>query len=64
MVAEALRLAARRVVVAVPLEDEADETYGHVRTVSLDDLHRWGRGTGCAYDVHEFHGGWLVIDTP
>ena len=51
-----------RVVVAVPLEDEADETYGHVRTVTLDDLHRWGRGTGCAYDVHEFHGGWLVVD--
>jgi SAM-dependent methyltransferase len=64
VVAEALRLAARRVVVAVPLEDEADETYGHVRTVSLDDLHRWGRSTGCAYDVHEFHGGWLVIDHP
>ncbi len=64
VVAEALRLAARRVVIAVPLEDEANETYGHVRTVSLDDLHRWGRGTGCAYDVHEFHGGWLVIDTP
>ena len=64
VVAEALRLAARRVVVAVPLEDEADETYGHVRTVTLDDLDRWGRGTGCAYDVHEFHGGWLVVDKP
>ncbi|CAN5615665.1 mycofactocin oligosaccharide methyltransferase MftM [soil metagenome] len=63
-VAEALRLARRRVVVAVPLEDEANETFGHVRTVSLDDLHRWGRSTGCAYDVHEFHGGWLVVDLP
>ena len=41
-VAEAVRLARRRVVVAVPLEDEADETWGHVRTVSLDDLRRWG----------------------
>jgi SAM-dependent methyltransferase len=64
VVAEALRLAARRVVIAVPLEDEANETYGHVRTVGLDDLHRWGRSTGCTYDVHEFHGGWLVIDKP
>lgn len=63
-VAEAVRLAARRVVIAVPLEDEANETYGHVRTVTLDDLHRWGRGTGCGYDVHEFHGGWLVVDKP
>lgn len=64
VVTEALRLARRRVVVAVPLEDEADETYGHVRTVTLDDLHRWGRRSGHAYDVHEFHGGWLVIDKP
>ena len=62
VVDEALRLAARRVVVAVPLEPEADETYGHLRTVSLADLDRWGRRTGCRYDVHEHHGGWLVID--
>ena len=64
VVAEALRLARRRVVVAVPLEDEADETFGHLRTVSLDDLDRWGRGTGRPYDVHELHGGWLVVDQP
>ncbi len=64
VVTEALRLARGRVVVAVPLEDEADETYGHVRTVTLDDLVRWGRSTGCRYDVHEFHGGWLVVDKP
>ncbi len=64
VVAEALRLARRRVVIAVPLEDEANETYGHVRTVTLDDLHRWGGRTGCPHDVHEFHGGWLVIDKP
>jgi SAM-dependent methyltransferase len=62
VVTEAVRLARQRVVVAVPLEEEADEPFGHVRTVSLDDLHRWGRGTGLAYDVHEHHGGWLVID--
>lgn len=62
VVAEALRLATRRVVVAVPLEEEADETYGHIRTVSLDDLRRWGRSTGLPFDVHEHHGGWLVIN--
>lgn len=62
VVAEAMRLAARRVVIAVPLEDEADETWGHVRTVSLDDLLTWGRRTGLRFDVHEHHGGWLVID--
>lgn len=61
-VAEAVRLAARRVVIAVPLEDEADETWGHVRTVSLADLETWGEASGHAYDVQEHHGGWLVID--
>ena len=63
VLAEAVRLAARRVVVAVPLEDEADETWGHVRTIGLDDLTEWGRSTGLAFEVSEHHGGWLVIDT-
>lgn len=60
---EAVRLAGRRVVVAVPLEDEPEETWGHVRTVTLDDLTAWGRELGLPFDVHEFHGGWLTIDT-
>lgn len=62
VLAEALRLARRRVVVAVPLEDEADATWGHVRTVSLADLDAWGRRTGLAHRVSEDHGGWLVLD--
>lgn len=62
VIAEAVRLAARRVVIAVPLEDEADETWGHVRTISLDDLTAWGRATGLPFEVSEHHGGWLVID--
>ena len=62
VLAEALRLAARRVVVAVPMATEPDEAFGHVRTVSLDDLRRWGRATGQPFDVHEHHGGWLVVD--
>lgn len=60
---EALRVARRRVVVAVPLENEADETWGHVRTISLDDLDAWGAAArGRLYDVREAHGGWLLID--
>lgn len=59
---EALRVARTRVVIAVPLESEADETWGHVRTVSLEDLDAWGAATGRPYDVWEAHGGWLVID--
>ncbi|WP_067441190.1 mycofactocin oligosaccharide methyltransferase MftM [Nocardioides jensenii] len=60
---EALRVARRRMVVAVPLEDEADATWGHVRTISLDDLEAWGAATGRPYDVREAHGGWLIVDT-
>lgn len=62
VIAEACRLARRRVVVAVPLEDVAEETWGHVRTITLADLDAWGRASGHAYDVHEHHGGWLVLD--
>ena len=62
VIGEALRLATRRVVVAVPLEEEADATWGHVRTVSLADLDAWGAASGRPYDVHEHHGGWLVVD--
>lgn len=62
ILAEALRLARRRVVVAVPLEEVADETWGHVRTLGLDDLHAAGAASGAAYAVHEHHGGWLVLD--
>ncbi|KNX37901.1 mycofactocin oligosaccharide methyltransferase MftM [Luteipulveratus halotolerans] len=62
VVAEAVRIARRRVVVAVPYEEVADEAFGHVRTVDAADLRRWGRASGSAYDVHDLHGGWLVID--
>lgn len=62
-VAEAVRVARRRVVVAVPFEDEPDETWGHVRTVTLDDLAGWGEASGHPYRVTEHHGGWLVVDT-
>ncbi|KRF14527.1 hypothetical protein ASH02_09380 [Nocardioides sp. Soil796] len=62
VVHEALRVARRRVVIAIPLEEEADATWGHVRTVSLDDLDAWGAATGHPYVVREAHGGWLLID--
>lgn len=62
VVHEAVRLATRTVVIAVPLEEEADTTWGHVRTVSLADLAAWGRATGLPHRVHEHHGGWLVLD--
>ncbi|KYH46112.1 mycofactocin oligosaccharide methyltransferase MftM [Branchiibius sp. NY16-3462-2] len=63
-IAEALRVARQRVVVAVPFEEEPDEAFGHLRTLSLVDLHGWGERTGCPFRTHEFHGGWLIIDQP
>jgi SAM-dependent methyltransferase len=62
VLAEALRLARRRVVVAVPFEDRPNPTWGHVRTFDLDSLAALGTSTGTRYEVHEHHGGWLVLD--
>ena len=64
VLAEMQRLAARRVVVAVPFEDEPTAAYGHVRTFCLDDLVALGRASGWAWRVDEHHGGWLVLDRP
>ncbi|MFC6063327.1 mycofactocin oligosaccharide methyltransferase MftM [Streptomyces ochraceiscleroticus] len=63
VVEEALRLARRRVVVAVPYEDEATSAYGHVRCFDQDQLDRMGRRTGRPYTASSYHGGWLVLDT-
>jgi hypothetical protein len=65
ILAEATRLARRRVVVAVPIEDDADATFGHVRTIGLDDLRRAGeplRANGWTARVDDHHGGWLTLD--
>lgn len=61
--AEAIRLARRRVVVAVPFENEPNPAYGHVRTFTTELLAQSGRLTGCRFAVTEYHGGWLVINT-
>lgn len=62
VLAEALRLARHRVVVAVPFEREPTMAYGHVRTFDLSTLHELGRSTGEPFTAEEHHGGWLVID--
>jgi ubiquinone/menaquinone biosynthesis C-methylase UbiE len=62
-VAEALRVAALRVIIAVPYELEATAAYGHVRTIDEADLRALGdQAAGWTYTVHEMHGGWLVLD--
>lgn len=64
---EALRLARRRVVVAVPFEDELRQCYGHVQQFDLPSLHRTAdslcrRHPGVRARVYELHGGWLILD--
>lgn len=63
VLAEMLRVTRRRVVVAVPYEDEPDAAWGHVRTFDAGDLTELGESSGRAFEVTDHHGGWLVIDT-
>ena len=62
VLAEMLRVARRRVVVAVPYEQEPDATWGHVRTFDAAALRELGESTGHPYEVTDHHGGWLVIN--
>lgn len=62
IVAEAVRIARHRVVIAVPFEHEATACHGHVRTFDERRLVELGRSTGLRFGTAEHHGGWLVID--
>lgn len=64
VVAEAVRVARSRVLVAVPYEDEPDPLYGHVRSMTPAELAALGRASCWNASVHPFHGGWLVLDRP
>ena len=62
---EAMRLARRRVVVAVPFEDVPRACYGHVQRFdggALQAIADAWRSSAVEAAVHEFHGGWLVLD--
>jgi hypothetical protein len=67
VLAEAVRLARHRVVVAVPFEDQPRECYGHIQRFDLGRLHHLGSQLSLQYPgltatVSEFHGGWLILD--
>ena len=62
VLAEMLRLARRRVVVAVPYEDEPNPTWGHLRTFDAAALTALGASTGHPFQVTSYHGGWLVVE--
>ncbi|MCX9192377.1 class I SAM-dependent methyltransferase [Carbonactinospora thermoautotrophica] len=60
--AELVRVARRRVVVAVPYEDEPTAAFGHVRAFRAVDLARLATSTRLSWRVDDFHGGWLIAD--
>lgn len=67
VVAELCRVAARRVVVAVPYEAVPDPRFGHVRRFDDRLLHEIGAGPRAAgWSSHLAHGdgGWLILDRP
>ncbi|PVZ13127.1 mycofactocin oligosaccharide methyltransferase MftM [Actinomycetospora cinnamomea] len=59
---EMLRVARRRVVVAVPYEDVPEPVYGHLRTFDHAALHALGERSGRPFTVADDHGGWLVVE--
>ena len=60
---EALRLARRRVVVAVPFEEEPQACYGHIRRFDIGALQALAAEIpGVRASVFVHHGGWLVLD--
>ena len=64
VLAEALRLARHRVVIAVPFEAEPSLEMGHIRVFDLESL----AGLACEVPpgwqatVSAHHGGWLILD--
>lgn len=64
VLAEALRVAERRVVVAVPVEPAPDPVFGHLQTFDEPRLRELGRRTGWRTAVRAGDGAWLVLDRP
>lgn len=69
--AQLRRVARRRVVIAVPLEEAPDPTFGHVQAFDLPTLAQIGlravtpetpETAGWSRAVHAADGGWLVLD--
>jgi len=56
------RVARRRVVIAVPLEEVPDRTFGHLQVFDLPRLAGLGDVPGWSQAVHAADGGWLVLD--
>jgi hypothetical protein len=56
------RTARRRVVVAVPLEEEPDPAFGHVRSFDRASLLALAEETGWRCEFEEYLGGWIFLE--
>jgi len=59
---EMCRVARRRVIVAVPLEEEPDHAYGHVQSFDRASLTGLGEKTGWRCGFEDYLGGWVVLE--
>jgi SAM-dependent methyltransferase len=64
-IAEALRVARRRVVIAVPYEEVASAHFGHHTVLTPASLTSWAaQARHAGATVSTDHGGWLVLQAP
>jgi hypothetical protein len=61
---EALRVADRRIIVAVPVEPEPNPVFGHLRVFDLPRLAALGHRSGWRVCLSESDGAWLILDRP
>ena len=59
---EMCRVARRRVIVAVPLEEEPDPAFDHVQGFDEESLIELGEKTGWRCSFEDYLGGWLVLE--
>jgi SAM-dependent methyltransferase len=61
---EMCRVARRRLIVAVPMEEEADPAYDHVQRFDREALITLTRETGWRCGFEDYFGGWVVLEPP
>lgn len=59
---EMCRVARRRVIVAVPMEEEADPAYDHLQRFDREGLIDLGEKTGWRCGFEDYLGGWIVLE--
>ena len=56
------RVARRRMIVAIPLEEEPDPAFDHVQGFGEESLIELGEKTGWRCSFEDYLGGWLVLE--